>query len=51
MQVRSIQTVNNSRKHPGDEGAADDDGVEDVPAVPAVAARMQHHSQVQDLVT
>ena len=37
------------REEEGDEGAADHNGVQDVPEVPAVAPGVQYHPQVQDL--
>ena len=38
--------VANLRKKKGDEGAANNNGVQNVPEVAAVAARVQQHSQV-----
>ena len=37
------------REKEGDEGAADNDGVENIPEVSTVAARVQHHAQIQYL--
>ena len=39
----------NLREKEGVEGAADNNGVENVPEVATVAARVQHHAQIQYL--
>ena len=51
MSVQTETIFVNLREHECNEGAADHDGIQDVPEVPTVTARMEDNSKVYDLMT